>query len=298
LNLCARAIAASTFALLFFAASISASQAQQSSSQGETEQKEASQAASDSDSEQTATPRSQASQPTVESANGTNDPSPENNSINPNPAGSKEPPKRMFGMIPDFESANDTPANQKPLTVHQKYMLSLHQAFDFSSHIGDAFQAGIQQATNSQPHFGHGGGAYGERFAAAEADQTSGSILIYGFFPSVLHEDPRYFRMGKGSARSRLWYAINRTFVTRRDDGSNGFNRSETFGQLVSCGISTSYYPAQDRSAAGVFLNWAVNLGYNSGYNILTEYYTDLLNNIFHRHRAAAGESTELQPTI
>jgi hypothetical protein len=206
-----------------------------------------------------------------------------------------DPPKRMFGMIPDFESANDTAANQTPLTPHQKYVLALHNAFDFSAYVGDAFTAGIQQATNGQPHYGHGWGAYGERFVAAEADQTTGSLLTYGVFPSLLREDPRYFRQGTGSAASRLWYAVTRTFVTRRDDGTNGFNRSETIGQLVSCGISTSYYPAVDRSASRVFLNWGVNLGYNSGYNVLTEYYADMLNGVFHRPKRNAAASPDSQ---
>ncbi len=71
---------------------------------------------------------------------------------------------------------------------------------------------------------------------------------------------------------------------------------SETVGQLASCGISTTYYPARDRSVSGVFLNWAVNLGYNSGYNILTEYYTDMLNAFFHRHKSAAESTISKSP--
>jgi hypothetical protein len=88
---------------------------------------------------------------------------------------------------------------------------------------------------------------------------------------------------------SRMWYAINRTLVTRRDDGTSGFNKSETVGQLISCGISTSYYPQQDRSVSRVFSNWAVNLGGNNAYNVLSEYYPDLLRSIFHRHQKPAG---------
>jgi hypothetical protein len=195
-----------------------------------------------------------------------------------------EPPKRMFGMIPDFENTNDTAANRHPLTIREKYILSLHQAFDISAHIGDAFQAGLEQAGNGQPHYGQGWGAYGERFVANEGDQITSSILIYGFLPSLLHEDPRYFRQGRGSAMARFWYAINRTFVTRRDRGTVGFNTSETVGQLMSAGISTSYYPPQDRSVGHVFSNWAVNLGGNSGYNVLSEYYPDIMHSIFHRH--------------
>jgi hypothetical protein len=196
-----------------------------------------------------------------------------------------EPPKRMFGMIPDFQNTNDVPANRDPLTIPEKYILSLHQAFDISAHIGNAFQAALQQAANGQPHYGEGWNAYGKRFAAAEGDQISGSLLIYGVLPSLLHEDPRYFRRGRGSTLARVWYAVNRTFVTRRDDGTSGFNNSEIFGQLISCGISTSYYPQQDRSVSRVFSNWGVNLGGNSAYNVLSEYYSDMKRVLFQRYR-------------
>jgi hypothetical protein len=73
-------------------------------------------------------------------------------------------------------------------------------------------------------------------FCAAEGDQISGSLLIYGVLPTILHEDPRYFRKGRGSTISRMWYADNRTFFARRDNGTSGFNNSEAFGQLISCG--------------------------------------------------------------
>lgn len=197
----------------------------------------------------------------------------------------------MFGMIPDFENTNDTAANRHPLTIREKYLLSLHQAFDISAHVGDAFQAALQQAGNGQPHYGQGWRAYGQRFSANEGDQISSSILIYGVLPSILHEDPRYFRQGKGSAAARIWYAVNRTFVTRKDRGTSGFNTSETMGQLMSCGISTSYYPPGDRSVGRVFSNWAVNLGGNSGYNVLSEYYPDLMRALFHRHSQSAARS-------
>jgi hypothetical protein len=53
---------------------------------------------------------------------------------------------------------------------------------------------------------------------------------------------------------------------------------------LISCGISTSYYPSQDRTVSRVFANWGVNLGGNSAYNVLSEYYPDVMRSLFHRH--------------
>jgi hypothetical protein len=199
--------------------------------------------------------------------------------------------RSIFTLVPDVEDTSDTIAARRPLTVRQKYILSLHQAFDVSSHIGNALEAAAQQAVDGQPHYGQGWGAYGKRFAASEGDQITGSILVYGFLPSALHEDPRYFRRGKGSTISRLWYASNRTLVTRKDNGASGFNFSETVGQLISCGISTTYYPQQDRTASRVFSNWGVNLGANSAYNVLLEFYPDVMRGIFHRHPKPVVES-------
>jgi hypothetical protein len=80
-----------------------------------------------------------------------------------------ELPKRMFGVIPDFENTNDIPANHRPMTVSEKFVLALHQSFDISAHLGNAFQAALQQAANSQPHYGEGWNAYGKRFAQPRA---------------------------------------------------------------------------------------------------------------------------------
>lgn len=198
-----------------------------------------------------------------------------------------EPPKRILGMIPDFENTNDTLANQKALTAHEKYVLAWHQSTDISAHVGAAFAASLQQAGNGQPRYGQGWGAYGERFAAAEGDQLSSSWLVYGVLPVMLHDDPRYFRRGMGSPGSRVWYAVTRTFVTRRDNGKERFNISATAGQLMSCAISTSYYPEIDRATSRVFTNWALDLAGFSGYNVLSEYYPDLIKALFHRGKGA-----------
>lgn len=197
----------------------------------------------------------------------------------------KSPRKRTFVVTPESANTSDAAVNYLPLTVQQKYVLSLHQAFDVSIHVTNALETALQQAFNSQPHYGQGWTALGERFAASEADQITGSILTNGVLPSLLHQDPRFFRRGRGSVMARMWYAMNRTVVTRHDSGASEFNTSETLGQLISCDISTAYYPAQDRTIGRVASNWAVNLGANSGYNVLAEFYPDVMRALFHHHK-------------
>jgi len=202
-------------------------------------------------------------------------------------------PKRILGIIPNFQTTNDTPAVQEPLSVREKYVLAWHQTVDFSAHFGNAFQAALQQASNGQPHYGQGWGAYAQRFGAAEADQVTSAFFIFGFLPHVLHEDPRYFRKAHGSAWSRIRYAATRTVITRTDAGTPTFNTPQVLGQLLQQGISTSYYPQQDRSASGVFSDWGINLAYNSAYNILKEYYPDFLRVVFHRHKVRTSDAPE-----
>jgi hypothetical protein len=199
-------------------------------------------------------------------------------------------PKRILGIIPNFQTTNDTPVQQEPLSVKQKYVLAWHQSVDFSAHFGNAFQAALQQASNGQPHYGQGWGAYAQRFGASEADQVTSAFFIFGFLPHVLHDDPRYFRKAKGSPWSRIRYAATRTVITRKDSGDPTFNTPQVLGQLLQQGISTSYYPQQDRSVSGVFQNWGINLAYNGADNVLKEYYPDFLRVVFRRHKVRTSD--------
>jgi hypothetical protein len=224
--------------------------------------------------------------PTPKTTPATQQPAP----TNQNPSASTDPtaphddnPKRILGIIPNFQTTNDKPAEYEPMSVKEKYVLAWHQTVDISAHFGNLFQAALQQASNGQPHYGQGWGPYAQRFGAAEADQATSAFFIFGFLPHVLHQDPRYFRKAKGRVWDRIQYAATRTVISRKDGGDPAFNTPQVLGQLLQQGISTSYYPAQDRSVSGVFQNWGVNLAYNSAYNVLKEFYPDFLRIVFHK---------------
>src|SRR5271166_2280864 len=188
-----------------------------------------------------------------------------------------EVPKRIFWIIPNFMTANDQPENQGPLTTKGKFDIAWHQFWDMSAHFGNIIQASISQAANGLPHYGQGWGAFGERYLAQEGDQFTGSMLIYGVLPSVLHQDPRYFRKGRGKTWSRIGYAASRVVISRTDSGKPTFNASQMFGQLGQASISAyTYYPQQDRELRGVLSGWAINQGYNIGWNQLKEFTPDL----------------------
>jgi len=221
------------------------------------------------------------SQPQSPPQQGQNPPAPQSDK----PVPQDENPKRILEIVPNFQTTNQAP-DYKPMTVREKYVLTYHQTVDFSVHFGNLFQAMLQQASNGQPHYGQGWGAYAQRFGAAEADQVTSAFFIFGFLPHVLREDPRYFRMGPAHRPlRRIAYAATRTVITKTDAGGSAFNTPQVLGQLAQQSISTyTYYPKTDRSVSGLFQNWGVNLSYNSAYNVLKEYYPDFLRWTFKRH--------------
>jgi hypothetical protein len=216
------------------------------------------------------------------------DTSKDTNEANQNNEAQDEVPKRIFWIIPNFMTTNDEPENRGPLTTKQKYSIAWHQFADPSAHFGNLLQASISQAADGIPHYGQGWTAFGERSLALEGDQFTGSFLIYGVLPHLLHQDPRYFRMGAGSPLSRVGYAASRVLIGRKDDGRSAFNASQVFGQLGQAGMSFTYYPRQDRDARGLFVGWALNLVYTIGWNQLKEFSPDLgayLKRRSHRRR-------------
>jgi hypothetical protein len=61
--------------------------------------------------------------------------------------------------------------------------------------------------TNSNPSFGQGVRGYAHYFRTAYADYVIGDYMTEAVFPTILHQDPRYFRRGTGSGWPRPGYA-------------------------------------------------------------------------------------------
>lgn len=191
---------------------------------------------------------------------------------------------RILGIIPNFIATDDTPQTRRPLTPRQKYNLAFHEMFDFSAHIQIGIGAALDQATEGSKHtFGQGWGAYGDRFVAGEAGNISGSFLTTGFFPHIFKQDPRLFRRGHGGIPTRAWYAFTRVVITRSDEGKSVFNTSHVLGSLAEDGVSTLFYPDYKHSAGATFRGWGWQLLQGGGFNILSEFYPDLMDPILRR---------------
>jgi len=183
-----------------------------------------------------------------------------------------EETQRVFGLLPNFYTSYVYDA--APLTTKQKFSLAAHGTFDPVALMGIALNAGIEQANNTFAGYGQGARGYSKRFAARFADGRTSDILSHAVFPSLFHQDPRYYYQGSGSFKSRLVHAVSFAFVARSDSGRTMPNYSYLLGDLASGALSNLYYPRADRGAQLVFTNAAIGIAGRIGSCIIREFFS------------------------
>jgi hypothetical protein len=190
---------------------------------------------------------------------------------------------RIFLVIPNYGTVEHPTANIPPLTVKQKFKTGAEDAFDTYSVPLAGIVAAISQAENDDAAWGQGWGAFGKRYAATYADTVIGSFMTTGVFPSILHEDPRYFRMGSGGFKKRSWYAVTKLFVTRTDAGKPQFNYSEFMGNATAAGISLTYHTIQERNLSSFGGDYLTQIAIDAFANQLKEFWPDIRHKLSHK---------------
>jgi len=178
--------------------------------------------------------------------------------------------QRVVGVIPNFYSTYDW--NAPPMEAKQKFQLSFRSIIDPVSFLVVAGIAGAEQYQNVFPDYGGGIEGYGKRYGAALANHVSASLLGRAVYPSIFHQDPRYFYKGKGSIRSRALYAMSAAVIARGDDGRWKPNYSNVLGNFSAGAISNLYYPASDRGASLFLLNGLADTGADAVSNLIREF--------------------------
>jgi hypothetical protein len=206
----------------------------------------------------------------------------------------KEQSQRVLAVLPQFTVTDRK--NAPPLTPKGKFHLFYKTAFDPAEFALAGIQAGISQADDSFPAYGQGASGYAKRYGAAFTDQVSSGFFANFAYPSLLKEDPRYFRLGQGSVKHRFGYALAQIVVAHKDNRGRTFNWSNTLGALSSGSLSNVYYPSADRGL-GLTMNRAgISLLYGGVGTLISEFGPDLDKKL-HRHRQkpplSSGEQTQ-----
>ena len=207
-----------------------------------------------------------------------------------------EEKQRMAGVIPNFNTVNNGKA--EPITPGQKFHLFFKGAFDPYQFLLAGIDAGIGQAENSNPGYNQGFAGFARRYGANYGDNFSGNFFGNAVLPSLLHQDPRYFRLGHGSVLHRTLYSISTSVRTRGDNGNWQPAYSNLMGNLIGASISNLYYPDGDRGLyptlrRGLSITYQGTIG-----GLLQEFYPDAVQKYKnHKARKAAAAASADTPT-
>lgn len=190
--------------------------------------------------------------------------------------------KRILFIVPNYRTAPSL-ANSERLKGRKKFMLATEDAFDRGTFALAALFAGEAQLTNANRSFGQGGAGYGRYYGTAYGDLLIGDYMTEAVFPTILHQDPRYFRRGTGSVWSRLGYAMGQIFWTHRDSGGTQFNYSEIIGNSAAVAISNAYY-VDNRTFHNGVSKLGMQIGVDMASNIVKEFWPDLQRKFRRQH--------------
>lgn len=190
--------------------------------------------------------------------------------------------KRILWIIPNYRTYPSL-KEYKPIPAKEKFHIALQDSFDPGTPILAAVFGGEGQLTHATPEFGQGVAGFARYTATSYADLVIGDYMTEAIFPTMLHQDPRYFRKGEGNGFARLGYAVGQIFWTHGDRGGGQFNFSEIGGNSAAVVLSNLYNPGS-HNASTAFSKLGLQVGVDMVSNILKEFWPDLDRKFARKH--------------
>lgn len=190
--------------------------------------------------------------------------------------------QRVLGVIPAFNTTYLS--NAASLTATQKLSLAFHSAVDPVTFAVALVVAGYHEVGDDDSGFGWGAEGYGKRAGAAYLDAFDGTMLGNGILPALLHQDPRYFRLGHGTTTHRLLYAAASTVMCKSDKTRKWEpNYSNVGGNIIAGGISNLYYPSQNSGWGQTITNGMVVTAEGTLGGVFQEFWPDISRKLLHK---------------
>jgi hypothetical protein len=195
----------------------------------------------------------------------------------------KEESQRMLGIVPAFNSVIG--GHAEPLSPGQKFTLFFKSISDPYQFAIVAVDTGLQEAEDSYPGYHHRVRGLLRNYGAAYLDDFDGNLFGNAILPSLLHQDPRYYRLGHGKILHRVLYAASTTVMCKGDNGKWQPNYSNVFGNLIGGAISNAYYPAENRGI-GLTIDHGLTVSAEGAVGAqLLEFYPDIAAHFKRKHQ-------------
>lgn len=173
----------------------------------------------------------------------------------------------------------------QPLTARQKFDVFLHSTYSPRTFANAAIDEAADRARGHhlnreyETGFRGAGQAYGINLATNETDVFFQRFL----FPTLLKQDPRYYRNPDLPFFRRALYAMSRVLMTRTDSGSETVNSSRILSIAASRAVADLYVPGERQGMHPVATCVSFTLLRDAGMNLLHEFWPDARRKFLHR---------------
>jgi hypothetical protein len=170
-----------------------------------------------------------------------------------------------------------------PLTPAQKFQVFVHHTYAPQTFATAAVDSIAYKITGDDPHYEHGFPGLAQHYAVELATSESDVFFERFLIPTLLRQDPRYFRAPALPFLKRVLYSMSRVVITRADDGSQTFNYSRVAGGAASQAIADIYVPGQKQGLEPIGNRVLFDMGTDAGFNLLHEFWPDVRHKLFHK---------------
>jgi len=181
------------------------------------------------------------------------------------------------------------------LTKRQKFEAFVRNGSSVSLGASILSDALISQATGAYPRLGGGLAGFGLRLGVSASGNEAAAFFAGFVYPTLFHQDARYFPSRQNGIGNRLAYAASRVMIGRSDDGRNVLNTSVIASQFTEAAIANAYVPYRNQSVRGTLENALTGLAGVAEGEILNEFWPDIEQFVFRRtHNSLVRRGLEL----
>jgi len=162
------------------------------------------------------------------------------------------------------------------LVAKDKFRLFMRNTLDPASFLSMGFYAGLDQAQDNYPSFGQGAAGYGKRFGANFAGLAASSLFGDFVYPTILREDPRYYRLAHGARGKRLLHALGHVFVANRENGTHMVNAAQWLTAATVATLSNTYSPDNERGVGPAAQRVGYAAIHTMTFDVLREFWPEI----------------------
>jgi len=176
----------------------------------------------------------------------------------------------------DFFYPLGKPPSTGRLSSMDKLRIASSNVVDPFSLVTIGVSAAITIGSDSHTGYGPGMGGWAKNAGTLFTEDMTGAFFITFLIPSIVKQDPRYYRMPHASIPRRVANAIVQPVWTRSDSGKHMPNLAMLIGVPATITLSNVYVPDRDQGVGPTAASSAVAIGSAPIDNFITEFLPDV----------------------